>query len=101
MKNEKGFSPKKKKDGLYGTPFQATTWAVEIHELSISSPQTFRWVAKYHNVEMSAYHPVDSDVPFKTAKEADDDFTALMKAQCICVCSNKVLTIADIAQQKR
>jgi hypothetical protein len=43
MKNEKGtIFIRNKKGGLYGTPFQATTWAVEIHEIY---PDRFKWVA--------------------------------------------------------
>jgi hypothetical protein len=100
MKNEKGHSHNQKKSGLYGMPFQASTWAVEIHELPFSSSllkrmtanhDRFQWIAKYNNVEMSASHPVDSEEPFKTAREAENDFLLLMKAQCICVCSMKII----------
>jgi hypothetical protein len=54
----------------------------------------------FERVSMSAFHPVDSEEPFKTAKEAENDFLLLMKAQCICVSSMKTLSIADIAQRR-
>ena len=87
MKSE-GVSAKKKREGLYGTPFQATTWAVEIREIS---PGRFRWIAIHRNVSMMADNSID-DRPFKTAEEAYKDFLSLMKAQAICLCSKKVVS---------
>jgi hypothetical protein len=94
MKNEKGtIFIRNKKGGLYGTPFQATTWAVEIHEIY---PDRFKWVAKHCNVSMTAEHPVGNNKPFKTADEAYKDFLDLMRAQAICVCSKTIKSRIDL-----
>jgi hypothetical protein len=93
MKNEKStatVSSFVEKRGLYDTPFQATTWAVEIVQTAVNR---FMWIAKHYNTELSAYVSLDNK-PFTTAQEAEDDFSNLVKHQCICVCSKQLITLS-------
>jgi hypothetical protein len=90
MKSEKGIKMQKE-NGLYDTPFSASTWELEILEV-VEKEKYFVWLAKFRNTTIVVDHPIDNSERFKTAHEADQDFLKFMRAQCISVCSKKIIT---------